>query len=97
MADLMAPAHICLCGGQLVSKFFIWDNHLRQKRGRSEHEKARRKLPLPEPRESDAPGFVGYAVNLIQLRPEDEHLRDSVFWDIFQRLMVFRTEEDAVK
>lgn len=37
----------------------------------------------------DAPGLHGYAVNLLQLRPEHEYLRYSVFWLIFKNLMIF--------
>ena len=40
-------------------------------------------------------GFVGFAVNLIRLRPEHEYLRYTVFWGLFRDLMVFRTREDA--
>lgn len=44
----------------------------------------------------DAPGFVGYAVKLIMLRKEHEHMRYSVFWGLFRDLMVFETREQAL-
>ena len=43
----------------------------------------------------DIPGFIGYAVKLIQLRKEHEHMRYSVFWGLFRDLMVFQTRELA--
>ncbi len=35
------------------------------------------------------PGFIGYAVNLIRLPSQYEHLRYTVFWGLFRDLMVF--------
>lgn len=40
-------------------------------------------------------GFRGYAVRLINLRPEHEHMRYSVFWGLFRDLMVFDTRAAA--
>lgn len=38
-------------------------------------------------------GFIGYAVNLFKLRPEDEYLRRTVLWTLFRDIMVFETRE----
>ena len=38
-----------------------------------------------------APGFLGYVVNLICLKPKHEYLRYTVFWIIFKNLMIFDT------
>ena len=40
-------------------------------------------------------GFRGYAIDLIDLRPEHQHLRMSVFWALFKDLAVFDDEESA--
>jgi hypothetical protein len=45
-------------------------------------------------RKVDAPGFLGYAVNLLKLRSEHEYLRYSVFWIIFSNLMIFDTVQN---
>lgn len=44
---------------------------------------------------SAVPGFIGFAVKLIKLRPEHEYMRYSVFWGLFRDLMVFETREQA--
>ena len=44
-----------------------------------------------------APGFIDYAVNLIQLRPEHEYLRWTAYYGVFRDLMVFETRADVVK
>jgi hypothetical protein len=49
-------------------------------------------LPLTS---SNTPGFVGYAINLIMLRDEHEHLRMSVVWALFKDLSVFIDEKSA--
>ena len=41
--------------------------------------------------------FRNYAVNEVVLRPEDEHLRQSVFWSIFGPAIILGTEEDALE
>lgn len=41
--------------------------------------------------------FRNYAVNEIVLRPEDEHLRQSVFWSIFGAAIILGTEEDGLE
>jgi chromosome segregation ATPase len=41
------------------------------------------------------PGFIGFAVNMVRLRPEHENLRYSVFWGLFRDLMLFDTLESA--
>ena len=43
-----------------------------------------------------APGSLGYAVNLIKLRPQHEYMRYSVFWIIFRNLMIFDTYAHAL-
>lgn len=35
------------------------------------------------------PGFLGYAINLIRLRPEHEYMRSGIFWTVFRNLMIF--------
>jgi hypothetical protein len=40
-------------------------------------------------------GFRGYAIDLIDLRPEHQHLRMSVFWALFKDLAVFDDEVGA--
>jgi hypothetical protein len=53
-------------------------------------------LPLSGLSVSELPeGFIGYAVNLLQLRPEHEYLRFTVFGVIFFNLMVFTTRAAA--
>ena len=43
------------------------------------------------------PGFLGYAINLLRLRPEHEYLRRNVLWIIFRDLMVFDTLESQIQ
>jgi hypothetical protein len=50
-------------------------------------------LPLDEGRH---PGFLGYVVDLVELRPGQEHLRMSVVWALFKDLAVFSTEASAL-
>ncbi len=47
-------------------------------------------IPLPQ---LDTKGFIGYAVNLIVLPRESEHLRDTLFWALYGNLCVFETLE----
>ncbi len=47
-------------------------------------------IPLPP---VDTEGFIGYAVNLIVLPQESEHLRDTLFWALYGNLCVFETLE----
>ncbi len=47
-------------------------------------------IPLPP---VDTEGFIGYAVNLIILPRESEHLRDTLFWALYGNLCVFETLE----
>ena len=55
---------------------------------------ADRRLPLPP---VDARfNYRGHAVNQIILRPEDEHLRQSVFYSIFSNTIILDTEDDAL-
>jgi hypothetical protein len=42
------------------------------------------------------PGFVGYAINMIQLRPPDEYIRYEALWGMFKDLMIFETREAIV-
>lgn len=41
------------------------------------------------------PGFIGFAVNMVRLRPEHEYLRYTVFWGLFRDLMIFKTLDSA--
>ena len=41
------------------------------------------------------PGFLGYAIDLIDLRPEHQHLRMSVCWALFKDLAIFEDEASA--
>ena len=51
---------------------------------------------LPLSPESHAPaGFLGYAVRLLQLRPEHESLRWTVLFAVFKDLVVFETTEQV--
>ena len=42
-----------------------------------------------------APGFLGYAVELLKLRPEDESLRWTALFTVFKWLAVFETRAQA--
>ncbi len=35
-------------------------------------------------------------MNLIQLKPDHEHLRDTIFWDIFRNTLIFQDENAAL-
>eukprot|EP00903_Cladosiphon_okamuranus_P013372 g12462.t1 len=51
---------------------------------------------LPLSPETPAPaGFIGYAVRLLQLRPEHESLRWTVLFAVFKDLVVFETTQQA--
>ena len=50
---------------------------------------------LPLPALKDVKGAPRYLVNLIKLRPNDEYLRDTVFWSIFRDSLLFDTIEAA--
>lgn len=53
-------------------------------------------LPLYNIPQSELPeGFIGYAVELLRLRPQHEYLRHTVFGVIFYNLMVFTTRASA--
>lgn len=65
------------------------------RRDRSEAERLRAELPLP-PLSPNIAGHPKYLVNLIQLTEENEHLRDTVFWNIFKSALVFDDFESAV-
>ncbi|GAB5033194.1 structural maintenance of chromosomes flexible hinge domain-containing protein 1-like [Nannochloropsis oceanica] len=53
-----------------------------------------KRLPLPP---IDAKfNYRGHAVNMIVLREEDEHLRQSVFWSMFSNTVILGTEDDAL-
>jgi hypothetical protein len=56
-------------------------------RPRNAAELADKKLPLPELR--NIPGNPRYLVNLIQLHDADERFRDTVFWTLFKRGLLF--------
>lgn len=67
-------------------------------RGRSEEDKIRGRLPIPEPRDSRGrrpEGFVDFAVNLIKLAPHHEHYRETVLWDALRDKLVFRTQTEG--
>lgn len=51
-------------------------------------------LPLA-PETPSPPGFLGYAVRLLQLRPEHEPLRWTVFFALFKDLVIFETTDQA--
>jgi len=40
-------------------------------------------------------GFVGFVVNLVQLRPQHEHLRRTAIWALCNRRMVFKSCDGA--
>ena len=65
-------------------------------RPRNEAERLSKKLPLP-PLLGDATGNPRYMVNIIQLRPDNERLRDSIFHAIFGRNVLIDTLNDAVE
>jgi hypothetical protein len=43
-----------------------------------------------------APGFLGYVVELIELRPQEEHLRFTALLWCYANLCVFTTEREAI-
>ncbi len=47
-------------------------------------------LPLTKKKNK---GFIGYVLDMIELRPEHEHLRMSVCWALFKDLAVFEDKE----
>ena len=44
----------------------------------------------------ETPGFINYAVNLIQLKPEHEYLRWTAYYGVFRDLMVFERRVDVI-
>jgi hypothetical protein len=44
----------------------------------------------------EAPGFLGYVVELIELRPQEEHLRFTALLWCYANLCVFTTEAEAI-
>lgn len=60
------------------------------------HEDRDESALLPSaPETPPPPGFLGYAVRLMQLRPEHELLRWTVMFTLFKDLAVFETTEQA--
>ena len=54
------------------------------------------RLTLPDL--SRVPGFIGYAANLVQVRPQHEELlRNTVCWAAFMHLAVFERQADGEK
>jgi hypothetical protein len=53
-------------------------------------------LATDEPRTADH-GFVGYAVNLVQLRKEHQHLRRALFSVVFSDCAIFKTYEQGIQ
>lgn len=49
----------------------------------------------PAPETPPPPGFLGYAVRLMRLRPEHEQLRWTVLYTLFKDLAVFETAAQA--
>ena len=66
------------CNGRNPAKKF---------RKRNEAEMARASLPLDVLR--NVPGRPEYLVNLVSLDKENEHLRDTLFWSIFKKSLLF--------
>ena len=56
-------------------------------RERTPAEKAAKILPLPN--QGTSPGEPKYAVNELQLLDHHEHLRDTVFWKLLNKMLVF--------
>lgn len=65
-----------------------------------------RKLAMDDPKLSDGdpiPGFIGYAVNMINLAEEELNiktyeghgLRETLFYDVFGKLQVYETQTQA--
>ena len=74
-----------------TSKYYVLERS-REKRQRNAQEKASGKLPL---KPISARGFVDYAINMVELSPRHEHLRDTVLWEALRSLAVFQTRDDA--
>jgi hypothetical protein len=55
-------------------------------RKRTDAERASGSLPLEKIKANGNPEFL---VNLIRLREENEHLRDTVFWGVFKKSLLF--------
>jgi hypothetical protein len=51
---------------------------------------------LPAEETSKIPGFIGYSVDLLKMRPEHEHLAGEILPYLFKNLMVFRREVDRI-
>ncbi|PRP81795.1 putative fatty-acid-CoA ligase FadD9 (fatty-acid-CoA synthetase) (fatty-acid-CoA synthase) [Planoprotostelium fungivorum] len=66
-------------------------------RGRSSQGGNSDLIPLQPAAGAPTDGFVGYAVNRIQLKPQHEFLRKTVFWNLLKETMVFRTLDQAQK
>jgi hypothetical protein len=64
-------------------------------RPRTKEEMDKGELPLAPL--SGVAGHPRYLVNLIQLRSSDEHLRDTVFWNIFRNSLLFEDLDSATK
>ena len=63
------------------------------RRPRTPREVASKSLPLGDM--SGVNGFIDFAVNIIQLPPNEENLRDTLFWNVYSRTMVFHTSEQG--
>lgn len=66
-----------------------------QPRERNDEEKRAGKIPVgnltfPNPSEIGNPR---YAINEIQLEPKHEHLRDTVYWSLIRKLLLFEDKE----
>ena len=82
-----------------VDEIPAFKQHNRVKR--TEQEKREGKLPLPtiqwEIERGQIPGRPCYMVNEIQLKPEHEDLRDTVFWNALRNTVIFDTMEEATE
>jgi hypothetical protein len=90
--DLKLPVHNLEVAVSRAFKVTASNSGRASRRSRNDEEKREGKLPLPR---VDAAGFVDYAVNLLELAPENEGLRDTLYWGMYGTMAVFKSLDDA--
>ena len=71
---------------------FVRSNNFRS---RTKEERAAKSLPLPK--FNNIAGNPEYFINMIKLDEEMEHLRDTIFYRIFQKSLLFDTFDTAIE
>jgi len=87
------PFRLLCYSMQTVQSFFVQEGRNRRKRNEAERLSASLPLGLNE---APPDGFISYAVNMIELPPNNEYLRDTLFWSLYGKTMVFRTSAQAL-